>query len=230
LPEHFAKADQLTVYIEGDGFAWVSSDMPSSDPTPIHPVGLQLALAQPDGNAAYLGRPCQYGGADQLPCGRQYWTAGRFAAEVIDASNIAIDDLKKRFGARELTLVGFSGGGAVAALLAARRGDVRRLITVAGNLDHQAWTTQLRLSPLTGSLNPADYRDKLATVIQWHFAGGSDRVMPSTIAENFAAGFPPRNKPIVRVVPGYDHQCCWVQNWPALWGEISSQNTAGKNF
>jgi hypothetical protein len=44
----------------------------------------------------------------------------------------------------------------VASLVAARRHDVVRLVTVAGNLDHLAWTTLHGVSPLTGSLNPAD--------------------------------------------------------------------------
>jgi hypothetical protein len=59
---------------------------------------------------------------------------------VISASNQAVDALKQRYGAQEIVLVGYSGGGAVAALVAARRTDVVRLVTVAGNLDHLAWT------------------------------------------------------------------------------------------
>jgi hypothetical protein len=45
-------------YQSGDGLAWLSSDVPSSDPTPLDPLALRLALAKPARNAAYLARPC----------------------------------------------------------------------------------------------------------------------------------------------------------------------------
>ena len=217
LPSTFSASKRLTVYIEGDGFAWISSEQASTDPTPIQPTALQLALAQPEGNAVYLGRPCQYGGAAQTPCAKKYWTNSRFAPEVIEASNSAIDNLKARFGANRLVLVGYSGGGAVAALLAARRDDVERLITVAGNLDHRAWTEMHYLRPLTGSLNPADFRVALSRVPQWHFVGGDDRNIPDSIARSFVADFPARTNASVQVVPQFDHHCCWVRDWPSLW-------------
>ena len=70
LPQRIETAAQLTVYIEGDGLVWISSSLPSGDPTPRRPLALQLALAQPQANAAYLARPCQYHAAPQMdaPC------------------------------------------------------------------------------------------------------------------------------------------------------------------
>lgn len=218
-PRHHPANEQLSIYIEGDGFAWVSSEQPSSDPTPITPTGLQLALAQPSGNAVYLARPCQYGGAGQAPCAKKYWTNDRFAPEVISASNQAIDALKKKFGARRLTLIGYSGGGAIAALVAARRNDVERLITVAGNLDHQVWTTLHHVTPLTGSLNPADFSARLAAIPQWHFVGGNDRNVPVEIAESYTRHFPKNTRSTIQVIPGYDHRCCWADQWASLWAE-----------
>jgi hypothetical protein len=211
----------LTVYIEGDGFAWVSPSQPSSDPTPNHPVGLELALAHPRGNATYLARPCQYVvDAAASGCGQRYWTQARFAPEVIDAENNALDALKVRFHAEQLTLVGYSGGGAVAALLAARRSDVTRLITVAGNLDHAGWTRHHHVEPLTSSLNPADMVNALKGIRQWHFVGGMDRIIPPALVESFAARFPDSHRPRVLVEPGYDHVCCWVQNWSRLMQQV----------
>jgi dienelactone hydrolase len=221
--------DRLTVYIEGDGLAWVTPSLASQDPTPLKPIGLQLALAQPDGQAAYLARPCQYtmnplsaSGAPAHECSQRYWTQARFAPEVIAAENLALDALKSRFQARQLVLVGFSGGGAVAALLAARRHDVARLVTVAGNLDHVAWTRLHGIDPLTGSLNPADERAQLERVPQWHVVGDADRVMPPAIAQGFAAGFPGGHQPRVIVMAGHDHLCCWVGSWPSLWRQIQA--------
>jgi len=219
-PLNYAANERLSVYIEGDGFAWISSEQPSPDPTPITPTALQLALAQPSGNAVYLGRPCQYGGAGQAPCAKKYWTNYRFAPEVISASNQAIDELKKKFGANRLSLIGYSGGGAIAALVAARRNDVERLVTVAGNLDHRAWTSQHRITPLTGSLNPADFAARLEGIPQWHFVGGNDSNVPREVAESYARNFSKQNRPGIQVIPGYDHRCCWVEHWASLWTDI----------
>ena len=220
VPGTHKTGDALTVYIEGDGFAWISPSQPSLDPTPNNPVGLKLALANPGGNAAYLARLCQYIDADARGCSQRYWTEQRFAPEVIEASDKALDALKARFSARQLTLVGYSGGGAVATLLAARRNDVTNLITVAGNLDHAAWTRHHRTKPLTGSLNPADARDALKEIRQWHFAGGQDRIMPPELIESFANRFPETQRPVVLVEPDYDHECCWAENWPRLLEQI----------
>jgi pimeloyl-ACP methyl ester carboxylesterase len=212
LPPRIVAADELTIYLEGDGLAWIAADTPSADPTPTRSTGLQLALAQPEGNAAYLARPCQY--VTSANCGQRYWTTDRFAPEVITATNQAVESLKARFGARRLTLVGYSGGAAVAALLAARRDDVARLVTVAGNLDHRAWTTLHRLTPLAGSLNPANDKATLASIRQWHFVGADDRVVPPALAQNFVANMTSAR---VIVLDGYGHTCCWAENWSGLW-------------
>lgn len=216
-PARQLRADHLTVYIEGDGLAWVTRDLPSRDPTPLHPQALQLALAQPSGNVAYLGRPCQYVNAASTGCPQRYWTEKRFAPEVIVATNAALDHLKQQFGARTLTLVGYSGGASVALLSAARRLDVTQVITVAGNLDHRVWTAFHRVRPLDGSLDPADESDALRTIPQVHFAGERDRTIPPSLIENYASRFKAPVPITVVLQPGFDHQCCWVQSWPKLW-------------
>lgn len=220
-PQNIRQALLLTVYIEGDGFSWVSSSTPSDDPTPREPLALQLALAHPTGNAAYLGRPCQYVGAERTGCSQRYWMEARFAPEVIAASSQAIDTLKARFGASRLVLVGYSGGGAVAALLAARRDDVEMLISVAGNLDHRAWTKHHHVEPLNGSLNPAEETERLGRVQQFHFVGDEDRVIPPSLVTSFAERFPSSQRPAVKVMPGFNHQCCWVEEWRSIWQTIA---------
>jgi pimeloyl-ACP methyl ester carboxylesterase len=215
LPEHITPSPDLTVYLEGDGLAWLSPDTPSPDPTPVNPIGLRLALAQPGGNAAYLARPCQYVRNDA--CSAAYWTNARFAPETVAATRLAVDDLARRFGARRLTLVGYSGGASIAALVTARRSDVVRLVTVAGNLDHRQWTRLHGISPLTGSLDAADERDALRGMPQWHFVGGRDRVVPPVLVQDFAVGMPDAH---VIVLNDYDHRCCWAEHWKDLWQSI----------
>lgn len=216
-PKHHAQQSLLTVYIEGDGLAWLTKKIISVDPTPINPTGLKLALQHPQGNTVYLARPCQYtGGSTAKNSNKHYWTDSRFAEPVIASINDALTALKAEYSAEQLQLVGYSGGGAVAALVAAGRNDVAKLITVAGNLDHQAWTTHQDISPLWNSLNPADYRQQLSDIEQVHFVGGNDKIMPAFLAQEFVAGFHSSEKAKVVVVPEFDHHCCWVRDWKSL--------------
>lgn len=218
LPRQPAHGGRLTIYIEGDGLAWITPSVPSSDPTPVTPVALQLALSQRHGAAAYLARPCQYLLTDAATrCVKAYWMERRFSAEVIAAMDAAVAALKARCRASRLVLVGYSGGGAVAALIAARRTDVEHLVTVAGNLDTDAWVRLHHLSPLTGSLNPADAAGQLRAIPQTHFSGELDAVVPTAVATAYAGRFDGARRPAITVIKGYDHSCCWAQGWPALW-------------
>lgn len=217
VPNTTVLGKKLTVYIEGDGLAWITPALASDDPTPRQAMGLELALQHSTSNAAYLARPCQFvSGAARRGCEVGYWTGQRFSPQVIAASSQAIDALKLRFGAKQLILVGYSGGGAIAALVAARRSDVIRLVTVAGNLDHQAWTMQHQLAPLTGSLNPADAWQALQSIPQLHLIGGKDRNITLEVANAYRARFPSDLQPEVRVIPNFDHRCCWAQQWPSI--------------
>jgi hypothetical protein len=217
VPASVKASKVLTVYIEGDGLAWLDRAQASDDPTPRQAVALQMALQHVQGPAVYLARPCQYvSGPDQRGCDVSYWTGRRFSAEVVDASSQAIDALKRRYAADELVLVGYSGGGAVAALVAARRRDVVRLVTVAGNLDHKAWTTFHGVTPLTGSLNPADAWKDLQNIPQLHFAGGADANITPDMLAAYLSRFPMAQRPGIHVLADVDHACCWAKRWAEL--------------
>ena len=207
------KAPLLWVYIEGDGLAWLSADQPSIDPTPLQATALQMALAQPAGAAAYLARPCQFSSGSACDS-TSVWTAARFSPDVIDAMGQALDQLKQRQHAQQLVLVGYSGGAAVAALLAERRTDVVGLVSAAGNLDPESWVRLHGLSPLQGSLDPMEQAWKLRELPQLHFAGGRDRTIEPALIQGFAASM---SRARVVVVDGFDHGCCWGQDWPRLW-------------
>lgn len=207
----------LTVYIEGDGRAWIDGQFPSDDPTPTTPVALDLAMQQPTGSVVYLGRPCQYLGASTNPaCTKALWSNERFSEAVIAATNSALDQLKTQTQAHKLRLVGYSGGAAVVLLVAARRTDVTKLVTVAGNLDPAAWANQLKLEPLTGSLNPISVIPATQTIPQVDFVGGKDKVVPAHITEAFVKRYPAPYRPMLINIPDNGHVCCWVEQWPQL--------------
>ncbi len=216
IPNTHTQSSTLTIYIEGDGSAWVSPTQPSTDPTPIDPVALRLALAQPQGNAAYLARPCQFTDAVASHCSDQYWLGKRFSLTVVNATNQAINQLKRKFVSRQIYLVGYSGGGAIAALVAARRDDVIKLITIAGNLNHRLWTERHHVSELAGSLNPADEINQLSRIEQWHFVGTADRDIQPEIIKSFVDQFPNQQKIHFLPIADFDHHCCWAEKWPEL--------------
>lgn len=207
----------LAVYIEGDGFAWVRSNRPSSDPTPTDPVGLRLALADPSrGPVLYLARPCQYvEEADRRGCSVEDWTSARFSARAVAALDEAVSQVEARTRASAVALHGYSGGGAMAALLAARRGDVVFLATVAGNLDHRLWTTRRDDSPLVGSLNPVDTAQATSALPQLHVIGGKDEVVPRALLDSWM-GRAKWTRLTRIVLPEADHGGPWEGAWPGL--------------
>ena len=215
MPKIMTQAEILTIYIEGDGLAWINYTSPSADPTPLNPIALKLALKDTK-PSIYLARPCQYTRLEDQKCSQQYWTNKRFSPEVIQAINQAIDHVKKQFNARKLILVGYSGGGAVATLIAAQREDIKHLFTIGGNLDHAFWTSEHHLSPLSGSLNPRDFWEQLQHVPQTHFVGANDKVIDESVLRAYASYFPADKKPAIMVVPEFDHTCCWVEEWARL--------------
>jgi len=217
IPKKLQQTDHLSIYIEGDGFAWVTKSTVSNNPTPINPLTLKLALADPNDNAVYLARPCQYiNSQTSVKCRKQYWTSHRFSAEIIQATDQAISQLKQRYRAKNLTLIGYSGGGAVATLIAEQRQDVIKLITVAGNLDHQFWTKHHRISPLNGSLNPTNLAKNLTFVEQTHFVGKNDKVMPPSVARSFSQFLSNPKDANIRIIANTTHYCCWDSLWQKL--------------
>ncbi len=212
------KGKPVDVYIEGDGFAWASRGKLSVDPTPTKPMVLELAGKDDSANVLYIARPCQYTNLkeDQF-CNSKYWSSDRFSKEVIDSVNDAITHFVNKYEIKGVNLIGYSGGGAVATIIAAQRKDVLSLRTVAGNLDHVEVNKYHKVTQLTNSLNAIDYADKLSNLPQYHFSGGEDKIVPIFIAENFAEKAEKGNKCVkVAVVKGVGHEKGWVENWKYL--------------
>lgn len=209
---------RLVVYIEGDGFAYARPSQPSRDPTPTDPVALRLALVHPRTaaavNVAWLGRPCQY--VSSGGCSNAYWTNRRYAPDVLGSIGDAIDQMKNRTHADELILIGYSGGGAIAVLLAAQRRDVAGVVTVAANLDLAYWTQRDGLSPLSGSLDPAAVAGSLGAIPQAHFTGGRDDIVGTDVVRSYLRRLPPGTPARLIEIPGFTHSCCWSRDWPDL--------------
>ena len=179
-------SSSVTLFIEGDGKAWINKTRISSNPTPTNPVGLKLALNDPSANIVYLARPCQYTvNQSNDSCHYRYWTSERTSEEIIVAINDALLLLKKEFSIQTFRLVGYSGGGTIATILAARRDDVHDLRTVAGNLDIAQFSQTHSVSPLTGSINPIKYANKLTSIPQIHYTSRYDEIITRDITNSY---------------------------------------------
>lgn len=186
------KDKDLHLYIEGDGLSWLSRSKRSHDPTPINPLAFKLMQQDPETCKVYLARPCQYTRSEV--CKKKYWSSHRFSNEVIESYLEVLEQIKYKHRIRSFTLTGYSGGGAVAALIAAQREDVSALITVAGNLDHRKWTSMHGVSTLHGSLNPSDFSHKLENIPQYHLIGTKDTIIPETIFQAYKSRFQKRSQ------------------------------------
>lgn len=187
-PRSLPKSDRLSIFIEGDGRAWATGSQPSLDPSPRQPGMARLAL-DPDHAGVYVARPCQF--VTSKACVSEVWTDARFSRRVIEAFNDVIDRLKTRYNASSIELIGYSGGAAVALLIAEERDDISQIQTIAGNVDPHAWVALHQLSPLKGSLDPLEKNLRLKRIPQRHFTGETDTVVPSTLLTGFLA----RNRP-----------------------------------
>lgn len=197
----------LWVMIEGDGRAWLNMRDPSRDPTPVAASGWQLARQIARTKVLYLARPCQFLSSTELDaCTTDDWTSARFSEKWVARLNVAIDEGKRATHARRVVVAGYSGGGVMAALIAARRNDVAMLVTVAAPLDHAAWTTHHGVSPLTDSLDVLSVRKKLMRLPQVHVTGADDKVVPAVLMQNFLLAYPIDAPAELVTLPGIDHR------------------------
>jgi pimeloyl-ACP methyl ester carboxylesterase len=205
------------IYIEGDGYAWVTRNRVSGDPTPRQPMALSLAAADPAPNVVYLARPCQYTPQEQNPkCEEFYWTDGRFSEEVVRSIDEAVSYFIGKAHASGADLIGYSGGAAVAVLVAARRTDILSIRTLAGNLDPELVNRYHEVSPLGGSLDPMDVAEKVAAIPQLHFVGGDDTLIPLEAVSSFLKKMGDERCFRMRTVPDASHQDGWTESWPKL--------------
>ncbi|WP_417519746.1 MULTISPECIES: alpha/beta hydrolase [Pseudomonadota] len=214
----------IVIYLEGDGFAWVKDNWVSPDPTPRDPFMLQVALRDDYYNAFYLARPCQYviETGHSANCRSALWTDARFNEVVIADMSQAIDQILAKRAHHGMVLVGGSGGGAVAILLAAYRNDIDAIVTLSGLLNHRTWTRYHKISPLDQSLDPADFYPQIASIPQFHLLAGDDTVIPVRLSKHELVRLMHLYPDSVswREIPEIDHSCCWGQYWATHYRSI----------
>ena len=184
------------IYIEGDGNAFNAYGYPTSDPTPRGKFLRELAFSDKNANVAYIARPCQF--VKDEKCRQLHWTTGRFSKETVAAIAEAI---KKIAGNSPATLVGFSGGAQIAGLTASLYNDlnIKKIITISGNLDHPAWTAYHKIAPLKDSLDLNEYKAAFDKFDSTHYAGEKDKIIPPMLIKGFAG----ESRTII--VPGATH-------------------------
>lgn len=203
---------EIHVYIEGDGNSWRTRYELSANPTPRNPLSLKLAMQDPHSHVIYIARPCQYI-FDKKNCKSHYWSQGRYSEEVVQSIGEVLDQIKQRYPRTEFLLVGFSGGGNLAALLSARRSDIKGLITVAANLDHDKLNLYHNVSPLRSSLNAMHYKKTLRLVPQRHYVGTRDQIVPAWLIKEAAQSLDSECVS-ARVIKRNTHHKGWEEQWP----------------
>jgi dienelactone hydrolase len=211
------KTSRLTVFIEGDGIPWLGGRIPASDPTTHNPLALRLLIESHDA-AIYVTRPC-YNQIVDRACDAQQWTFARYSDEAVASMTKAIDDYARAARVTELRIVGYSGGGVLAVLVAERLTYVSSVVTLAANLDVGAWTAHHGYLPLSQSLDPA----RSARTHGWkeiHLQGGRDTAVPSATTRAYFERYPAAK---TLSFAEYDHVCCWLRDWSAIEQRIANE-------
>lgn len=197
------------IYIEGDGYAFDARGLPTNNPTPQGTLVRELAFGDNEPNVVYLARPCQY--IQKGICSQRHWTTARFAPEIIDAEYEAVRQIASK---NSVILIGFSGGAQVAGLIAtAKQGlNIKKIITIGGNLDHTNWTTYHNVTPLRESMDLENYRQDFLKIPQHHYVGEKDEIIPPFLVKNFV-----KNMSSVTVVPDTTHNSGWEKIYPNIW-------------
>jgi len=203
------RGDYLHVYIDGDGVPFHRNRYINPDPTSHQALSIKL-LAQDPNESVFIGRPCYHQVSKRNCKQNQWWTSHRYSTEVVESIGEAL--LGEDISEAKVRLIGFSGGGSLAALLASQLEVPVSLVTINANLDINAWTQHHGYSPLFGSVNPID-RLEAASLKQLHLVGGQDNAVNHK-------DWLPRLKSIsnseVVEYTSFSHICCWEKQW----GEI----------
>jgi hypothetical protein len=210
---------RLYVFLDGDGYPYSRRGTRASiDPTPRHPLALQLA-AQTPAAVLYVARPCSFMTLHDPGCDASLWTSARYSADVAASMSGAVNRVATAHNTTQVLLIGYSGGGTLALLMAPQIEHLVGVVTIAANLDTDAWTQWHGYLPLTGSLNPARMPSLPSGILQWHLAGDRDTNTPPRLNDSYWARVPSDH---VWHYVKFDHICCWAQQWPSIFQRIQA--------
>jgi len=227
-------ANEIVVVIEGDGRPWKGPGVLALDPSPPEPLMLGW-YQQWQGNAIYLGRPCYFGAKELQPprppvviqtslrlntCDPYWFSMGRYSQPVIQSMVNVLKGLLPR-GAR-VVLLGHSGGGTLAMLVASQFEQVTAVMTLAGNLNVGQWVRYHGYTPLYGSLDPATEALLPPDIEQLHMANqGDTEILPEWIEvetkrqSGLYIQWPEKTDESL-TLPGH-------QDWRARWNDINRE-------
>jgi hypothetical protein len=209
----------LYIFIEGDGSPWRrNGTLVADDPTPHRALGLALAIKTP-GSVIYLGRPCYFSARIDPACDARAWTSQRYSAPVVESMAAVANRYAAANNSRRVVLVGYSGGGSLAVLIAPLIHTACSVVTIAADLDTEAWTAFHRYLPLEESLNPATQAALDPLIEQLHLVGDRDTNVPPQLSHRY---FDRLGSDQVWHFAGFDHVCCWVEAWPGILARIES--------
>lgn len=212
--KNFDSNKPLYIYIEGDGQAWITKYKLAKNPTPKKPLALQLACLDKRPNIIYIARPCQFTPLKlDLNCHPKYWSTARYSQPVIESINQVINYFKDKTNNSNLNLIGYSGGATIAGIIASSRADIKSLVTIAGNLDHDEISNFNGTTKLTGSLNLINFTKQLSNIPQIHYIGEKDKIIPIYTIKNFVNKinyFSNKNTAKYIIIKNADHYNGWL--------------------
>lgn len=201
----------LKVYIEGDGHAFDKNGLPTDDPTPTGTFMRSLAAEDPSPNVVYLARPCQY--IRSRACTQKDWTTGRFSPTLINSMEAAVSSLMRKARTQEVVLIGYSGGAMMASQIAAAHPQsVKKLITIAGVLNHGRWTRYHGDPPLVDSVD-LNITPEFLKIPQVHYLGEKDPVVPPSLTQEILPSS------VIVVVKKATHDSGFDDIYKDIWSE-----------
>lgn len=202
------------VLIDGDGRPFLNRTTVARNPTPNHSTLLALVPELTSlADVSYLGRPC-YLYLEDTACNPLYWTLARYSTEVLESLGVVLMQLLDRD--EQALLVGYSGGGVLAVMLAEHLPSlVKGVVTYGAPLDTTSWTAFHAYTSLDGSIDPGNDPKRYSELCQLHLYGDRDNVVPTELIMSW-------RWPLDDLVMGLDsdHTCCW---YDALAVAIKSQ-------
>ena len=201
----------IHVYLDGDGTPWESHRWITDDPSPRNFLVLRMMM-QDQVPAILLGRPCYLGFSQSTACHHKYWTSHRYSEHVVFSMTKVLNSWIQSKHYKKVVLIGYSGGGTLAMLMAPTIKSVDTVLTVAANLDIVAWSQLHGYSPLFGSLNPVEF-SLPEDIKQIHLSGEDDKVVPTNIVKKIVKK---NSQAKFFSFTNYNHRCCWDDDWFGL--------------